>query len=207
VRVARNRFAAQGSHDGLVAMSSALRTLAGSLYKIANDVKLLASGPRAGLAELRVPPNEPGSSFMPGKINPTQCEALAMVAVQVMGNDVAVGLAGAGGQLEMNAYKPVMAYALLQSVRLLADGCRSFAEHLVEGLEPDPGRIEEHVRRSLMLVTALVPRLGYEKAAEIALHASRTGITLEEAAVTLGGLTPEEFAGLVDPASMTNPEQ
>ena len=204
--VAGNRFAVQGSHDGLVAASGSLRTLAGALFKIANDIKLLASGPRAGLAELRVPANEPGSSFMPGKINPTQCEALAMVAVQVMGNDVAVGLAGAGGQLEMNAYKPVIAYALLQSLRLLADGCRSFHEHLVAGLEPDQARIEQQVRDSLMLVTALVPRLGYEKAAAIALHAFREGVKLEEAAVGSGALTAEEFARLTDLASMTGPE-
>jgi fumarate hydratase, class II len=204
--VARNRFAVQGSHDGLVAASGALRTLACSLLKIANDIKLLASGPRAGLAELRLPANEPGSSFMPGKINPTQCEALAMVAVQVMGNDVALGLAGAGGQLEMNAYKPVIAHALLQSLRLLADGCRSFQEHLVAGLEPDQARIQQHVRDSLMLVTALVPVLGYEKAAEIALRAFRESVNLEEAAVGSGALTAEEFTRLMDPASMLGPE-
>ena len=151
--VARNRFAVQGSHDGLVMASSVLRVLACSLHKIAGDIKLLASGPRAGLAELRVPPNEPGSSFMPGKINPTQCEALAMVAVQAMGNDVAAGIAGAGGQLEMNAYKPLLAQTVLQSLRLLADGCRSFREHLVEGLEPDRLRLQRHVEDSLMLVT------------------------------------------------------
>ena len=206
VVVASNRFAVQGSHDGLVATSGVLRTLAGSLFKVANDIKLLASGPRAGLAELRVPANEPGSSFMPGKITPTQCEALAMVAVQVMGNDVAVGLAGAGGQLEMNAYKPVIAHALLQSLRLLADGCRSFQEHLVAGLEPDQARIERHVHDSLMLVTALVPRIGYERAAEIALNAFREGLSLEEAAVGSGALTAEEFARLTDPASMVGPE-
>ena len=203
--VARNRFAAQGSHDALVAASGALRTLAGSLHKMANDIKLLASGPRAGLAELRVPPNEPGSSFMPGKINPTQCEALAMVCVQVMGNDVAVGMAGAGGQLEMNAYKPVMAHAVLQSIRLLSDGCRSFAAHLVAGLEPDPARLREQVNGSLMLVTALAPRLGYDKAAEIALHAYRHGTTLQEAALELGAVSAEEFARLVDPALMLGP--
>jgi fumarate hydratase class II len=196
--VARNRFAAQGSHDGLVAASGTLRTSAGSLFKIANDIRLLASGPRAGLAELRVPPNEPGSSFMPGKINPTQCEAAAMAALRVMGNDVVVGMAGAGGQLEMNAYKPVMAHALLESVRLLTDACRSFTEHLVVGLEPDRERMERQVRESLMLVTALAPRLGYEKAAEIALSAYRNGSSLEEAAVASGALSREEFAELVD---------
>jgi fumarate hydratase class II len=202
---ARNRFAVQGSHDGLVMASGALRTLAVSLRKIADDIRLLSGGPRASLAELRVPPNEPGSSFMPGKINPTQCEALTMVAVQVMGNDVTVGLAGAGGQLEMNAYKPVLAHALLQSIRLLSDGCRSFTEHLVAGLEPDRAQIERNVHGSLMLVTALVPRVGYDRAAEIALHAFRNDLSLEQASVSLGALTAEEYARLVDPAAMTGP--
>ena len=205
--VARNRFAVQGSHDGLVMTSGVLRTLACSLHKIAFDIKLLASGPRAGLAELRVPPNEPGSSFMPGKINPTQCEALAMVAVQVMGNDVAAGMAGAGGQLEMNAYKPLLAHSLMQSVRLLADGCRSFREHLVEGLEPDRDRLQQHVEDSLMLVTGLAPRLGYEGAAEIALYAFRNELSLKEAALALGRLTVEEFDRLTDPAGMLGPEE
>jgi fumarate hydratase, class II len=204
---ARNRFAVQGSHDGLVMASGALRTLAVSLRKIADDIRLLAGGPRAGLAELRVPPNEPGSSFMPGKINPTQCEALVMVAVQVMGNDVAAGLAGAGGQLEMNAYKPVLAYVCLQSIRLLSDGCRSFTTHLVAGLEPDRAQIDRHVRDSLMLVTALVPRVGYDRAAEIALHAFRNELSLRQAAIALGVLTDEEYARLVDPAAMTGPTE
>jgi fumarate hydratase class II len=204
--VARNRFAVQGSHDGLVMTSGVLRTLACSLFKIAFDIKLLASGPRAGLAELRVPPNEPGSSFMPGKINPTQCEALAMVAVQVTGNDVAAGMAGAGGQLEMNAYKPLLAYSLLQSVRLLADGCHSFREHLVEGLEPDRVQLQRHVKDSLMLVTALAPGLGHEKAAEIALYAFRNDLSLKEAAVSLGHLTAEEFDRLIDPGGMLGPD-
>jgi fumarate hydratase, class II len=203
--VAPNRFAAQGSHDAQVMTSGALRGLAVSLYKIACDIKLLASGPRAGLAELRVPPNEPGSSFMPGKINPSQCEALAMVALQVMGNDVAAGMAGAGGQLEMNAFKPLLGYSLLQSERLLSDGCRSFRSHLVDGLEPDPARIDLHVRSSLMLVTALVPALGYERAAAIALQAYRSGLTLREAAISSGLLTPEEFDRLADPGKMVGP--
>ncbi len=203
--VARNRFAVQGSHDGLVATSGALRVLAGGLYKIANDIRLLASGPRAGLAELRVPANEPGSSFMPGKVNPTQCEALAMVAVQVMGNDVSVGMAGAGGQLEMNAYKPVMAQAVLQSIRLLGDACVSFERHLVAGLEPDEGRLDRHVRESLMLVTALVPMIGYDKAAEVALRAYRMDTSLKEAAVSLGFVTSEEFDRVVDIEGMTHP--
>ncbi len=207
LEVARNRFAVQGSHDGLVMTSGALRTLSCSLYKIASDIKLLASGPRAGLAELRVPPNEPGSSFMPGKINPTQCEALAMVAVQVMGNDVAVGIAGAGGQLEMNAFKPLLAFSVLQSVGLLADACRSFARHLVAGLEPDGERMRRHAEDSLMLATALAPVLGYDRAAEVALHAYRTGGSLKDAAVSLGHLTPDEFDRLVDPAAMIGPEE
>jgi fumarate hydratase, class II len=204
--VAPNRFAAQGSHDSLVMASGALRTLACSLHKIAGDIKLLASGPRAGLGELRLPPNEPGSSFMPGKTNPTQCEAVAMVTIQVMGNDVVAGIAGAGGQLEMNAYKPLLAHALLQSVRLLSDAGRSFREYLVESLEPDRVQIQGHVQESLMLVTALVPRLGYERAAEIALHAHRSGGSLKEAAVSLGYLTPGEFDSLVDARRMLGPE-
>ena len=205
--VARNRFAAQGSHDGLVMASGALRTLACSLHKIAGDIRLLASGPRAGLAELRVPANEPGSSFMPGKVNPTQCEALAMVAVQVMGNDVAAGIAGAGGQLEMNAYKPLLAYTVLQSLRLLADACRSFMTHLVAGLEPDRVQLQRHLRGSLMLVTALSPRLGYDKAAEIAMYAFRNDLTLKDAAVSLGHISAEEFDRIVDPAAMLGPEE
>jgi fumarate hydratase class II len=203
---AANRFAAQGSHDSLVMTSGALRTLAVSLHKIAADIRLLASGPRAGLAELAIPANEPGSSFMPGKVNPTQCEALIMVALQVMGNDVAIGMAGAGGQLEMNAYKPLLGYSLLQSIRLLTDGCRSFGEHLVVGLRPDPGRLQGYVDGSLMLVTSLVPVVGYDRAAEIARLAYEQGLTLREAAVALGYITGEEFDRTVDVRRMLRPE-
>lgn len=202
---ARNRFATQGAHDSLVMTSGTLRTLACSLYKIANDIRLLSCGPRAGIAELVLPVNEPGSSFMPGKANPTQCEALAMVAVQVMGHDTAVGFAGAGGHLEMNVYKPLIVFDLLQSVRLLADGCRSFTDHLVAAMHPDRGRIERYVRESLMLATALSPIIGYDKAAEIAHRAHADELTLREAALTLGYVTAEEFDQAVDAAAMTHP--
>ena len=202
---ARNRFAAQGAHDSLVMTSGTLRTLACSLYKIANDIRLLSCGPRAGIAELVLPANEPGSSFMPGKVNPTQCEALAMVAVQVMGYDAAVGFAGAGGYLEMNVYKPLIAFDVLQSIRLLADGCRSFTDHLVAEMRADRGRIERYVRESLMLVTALSPAIGYDKAAEIAHRAHADDLTLREAALALGYVTAEEFDRVVDPAAMTHP--
>ena len=201
---ARNRFAAQGAHDSLVMTSGTLRTLACSLYKIANDIRLLSCGPRAGIAELVLPANEPGSSFMPGKVNPTQCEALAMVAVQVMGYDAAVGFAGAGGYLEMNVYKPLIAFDVLQSIRLLADGCRSFTDHLVAEMRADRGRIERYVRESLMLVTALSPAIGYDKAAEIAHRAHADDLTLREAALALGYVTAETSrAGLLVDASPT----
>jgi fumarate hydratase class II len=203
---APNRFAVEGSHDALVMASGVLRTFAGSLHKIASDIRLLASGPRAGFGELLIPANEPGSSFMPGKVNPTQCEAIAMAAVQVMGNDVAVGIGGAGGQLEMNSYKPLLAYALLQSVGLLADGCRSFAENLIAGLEPVTERLEAHAKDSLMLVTALAPVVGYDRAADIARKAYEEGLTLREAAVGPGYVTAEEFDRLVDPSRMLGPE-
>jgi fumarate hydratase class II len=208
--VADDRFAGIAAHDALVAASGALRTTAVSLMKIANDIRLLGSGPRAGLAELRLPANEPGSSIMPGKVNPTQAEALTMVAAQVMGNDVTVGIAGAGGHLQLNAFKPLIAHALLQSVRLLADGCRSFTEHCVTGLEPDTARIAGHVEASLMLATALSPHLGYDAAARIAKKAHTDGTTLRQAAVELGlatsveldaWLRPETMTGAVDPGA------
>jgi len=199
---AANRFAALAAHDAMVAAHGALKTLAVALTKIANDVRWLASGPRAGLGEITIPGNEPGSSIMPGKVNPTQAEALLMVAAQVMGNDVAVGIAGALGNFELNVYKPLIAHATLQSIRLLADACASFDRHLARGLEPNPGRIADHLGRSLMLVTALVPRLGYDRAAEIAVKAHREGLTLREAAVALGALTAEEFDALVRPEGM-----
>jgi len=200
---ATNRFAALASHDAMVAAHGALRTLAVALTKIANDVRWLASGPRAGIGEIAIPENEPGSSIMPGKVNPTQAEALLMVTAQVMGNDVAVGMAGALGNFELNVYKPLIAHAVLQSVRLLADACESFDRHLARGLEPRPARIAEHLGRSLMLVTALVPRLGYDRAAKIATRAHREGTTLREAAIAEGALSAEEFDALVRPEAMT----
>jgi len=203
---APNKFQALGSHEADVAMSGALRTLACALMKIANDVRWLASGPRAGLGELAIPENEPGSSIMPGKVNPTQCEALTMVCAQVMANDVAVGIGGASGNFELNVYKPLICHNLLRSVRLLADACRSFREHCAEGIEPRLDRIRAHVGSSLMLVTALAPHIGYDRAAEIAKRAHREGTTLREAAVALGHVTAEEFDRLVRPEAMVRPD-
>jgi len=202
---APNKFAVQGSHDALVQLSGTLRTLAVSLYKIANDIRLLSSGPRAGFAELEIPANEPGSSIMPGKVNPTQVEALTMIAVQVMANDVAVGLGGAGGYLEMNVYKPLMIHNLTQSITLLTDGCNNFREHLVEGAKPNRKRITEYVDRSLMLVTALSPVIGYDKAAHLAHYAMEHDLTLKQAALQLKYVTEEEFDRVVDPAKMLGP--
>lgn len=199
---APNKFAAQGAHDALVHLSGALRTTAISLRKIADDIRFLACGPRSGIAELSLPENEPGSSIMPGKINPTQCEAMTMLTAQVMANDVAVGLGGAGGHLEMNAYKPLIIRNLLQSIRLLADGCASFRKHTVEGATPNLKNIRGHVERSLMLVTALAPHLGYDKATAIAHHAAEHDLSLREAALALGAVTGEEFDRIVDPAKM-----
>jgi fumarate hydratase class II len=199
------KFAAIAAHDAVVAASGALRVLAASLIKIANDVRLAGSGPRAGLGELRLPENEPGSSIMPGKVNPTQCESLVMVATQVLGNDVAVGLAGAHGHFELNAMKPLLAHAFLHSARLLADGCASFREYCAEGIEPDRARLAEGVERSLMLVTALSPAVGYDRAAEIARKAHFEGTTLREACLSLGALSAEEFDALVRPERLTHP--
>jgi fumarate hydratase class II len=199
---APNKFAALGGADASVWASAALRTLAASLLKIANDVRVLASGPRCGLGELILPANEPGSSIMPGKVNPTQAEALAMVCVQVIGNDAAVALAGSLGNLELNTYRPVIAHNLLQSVALLTDACRSFTEHCVVGLEPNRPRLRELVERSLMLVTALSPRLGYDRAATVAHKAHAEGKTLREACLELGYLSGEEFDRLVRPEVM-----
>jgi fumarate hydratase class II len=204
---AENYFEALASHDALVAAHGALKTLAAALMKIANDVRWLASGPRSGLGELTIPENEPGSSIMPGKVNPTQSEALTMVAAQVLGNDVAVGVGGASGNFELNVFKPLIIHNVLQSVRLLADACVSFEEHCVRGLEPNLPRIREQVGRSLMLVTALAPRLGYDRAAEIAKKAHREGTTLREAAVSLGYLTGEEFDREVRPERMVHPAE
>jgi fumarate hydratase class II len=202
---APNKFAAQGAHDALVMLSGAMRTLAVSLYKLANDVRLLSSGPRCGLHELIVPENEPGSSIMPGKVNPTQCEALAMIAVQVMANDVAVGFGGASGYLEMNVYKPLIIANLMQSTRILTDGCRNFRVFLVEGTVPDRKRIEDYVERSLMLVTALSPVIGYDKASRIAHHAAAHDLSLRDAALQLGLMGAEEFDRIVDPKKMVQP--
>ncbi|MGE0355890.1 MAG: class II fumarate hydratase [Burkholderiales bacterium] len=199
---APNKFQALASHDGLVFAHGALKTLACSLAKIANDIRWLASGPRCGIGEIRLPENEPGSSIMPGKVNPTQCEAMLMLCAQVVGNDVAVAIGGAGGNFELNVMKPLVIHNVLQSVRLLADGCASFEEHCVAGIEPDRERIGRNLRESLMLVTALNPHIGYDDAARIAKKAHAEGSTLREAAVALGLLTGERFDELVRPESM-----
>ena len=202
---APNKFAALAGQEATVFASGALRTLATSLMKIANDIRWLGSGPRAGLGELRLPENEPGSSIMPGKVNPTQSEALTMVCVQVMGYDAAIGIAGSQGNFELNVFKPIIAHDLLHAIELLTDSCRSFREHCVEGLEADLGRIEEHVSNSLMLVTALTPRIGYDKAAEIAKKAHKDGTTLRAAALALGYLDAATFDELMVPEAMTRP--
>jgi fumarate hydratase class II len=202
---APNKFAALSAHDAMVSASGALRTLAGALMKIANDVRWYASGPRSGIGELRIPENEPGSSIMPGKINPTQCEALTQVAVQVFGNDHAVAFAGSQGNFQLNVYKPVMLHNVLESIGLITDAAGSFEEHCARGIEPDRRRIEQHLEDGLMLVTALTPHIGYEKAAEIALHAYRGGTSLREAALRLGYVTAEQFDEWVKPEEMTRP--
>jgi len=202
---APNKFAVHGAHDALVQLSGTLRTLAVSLYKIANDIRLLASGPRAGFGELKLPENEPGSSIMPGKVNPTQTEALAMIAVQVMGNDVAVGFGGAGGHLEMNVYKPLMIFNVMHSITIITDGCTNFRKYLIDGTQPNHKRIKEHVERSLMLVTALVPVIGYDKASKIAHYATEHDLTLKEAALKLGFVSEAEFDRIIDPAKMVRP--
>ncbi len=202
---APNKFAVQGAHDALVQLSGTFRTVAVSLYKIANDIRLMGCGPRAGFAELILPENEPGSSIMPGKVNPTQAEALTMIAVQVMANDVAVGFGGAGGYLEMNVYKPLMIANLLQSIALLSGGCTNFRKYLVEGTKPNLKKIRGDVERSLMLVTALVPLIGYDKAASIAHLAMEHDLTLKEAALRLGFVSAEEFDRVVDPSKMVKP--
>jgi len=199
---AENKFEALASKDALVEASGAMRGVAASLFKIASDVRLLASGPRCGLGELRLPANEPGSSIMPGKVNPTQCEALTMVAVQVMGNDVTVGIAGSQGHLELNVFMPVIAYNVLESCRLLADAAWSFTEKCVVGIQPDRERIDHYLRSSLMLVTALNEHIGYDRAAQVAKKAHADGTTLREAGIALGFLTGEEFDRLVRPENM-----
>jgi len=203
---AGNKFEALAAHDALVATHGALRTLAAALMKIANDVRWLASGPRSGLGEISIPENEPGSSIMPGKVNPTQSEALTMVCAQVFGNDVTVTVGGASGNFELNVFKPVIVHNVLQSVRLLADACESFETHCARGIEPDRERIRQHLERSLMLVTALAPVIGYDRAAEIAKKAHREGRTLREAAPALGYVTADEFDRHVRPERMVAPE-
>jgi fumarate hydratase class II len=202
---APNKFTVQGAHDALVQLSGALRTLAVSLYKIANDIRLMSCGPRAGFAELIIPSNEPGSSIMPGKVNPTQAEALTMLAVQVMANDVAVGFGGAGGYLEMNVYKPLIIFNITHSITILADGSTNFRKFLVEGTKPNLKKIKEYVDRSLMLVTALSPVIGYDKASKIAHYALDNDLTLRQAALKLGYVTEQEFDRVVDPAKMVHP--
>jgi fumarate hydratase class II len=204
---AANKFAAMAAHDELVAAHGALKTLAAALMKIANDVRWMASGPRCGLGEISIPENEPGSSIMPGKVNPTQCEALAMLCCQVFGNDVAINIGGASGNFELNVYKPLIAHNFLQSVRLLADGISSFDEHCARGIEANRDRIEELMERSLMLVTALTPHIGYDKAARIAKQAHNEGATLKQTALALGYVTEEEFERWVQPLEMTHPNR
>ena len=202
---AKNKFSVQGSHDAMVQLSGTFRTLAASLYKIANDIRLMSCGPRAGFAELHIPENEPGSSIMPGKINPTQAEALTMIAAQVMGNDVAVGFGGASGYLEMNVYKTLIIFNVMHSLGIMADGCTNFRKFLVEGTKPNLKKIKEYVDRSLMLVTALTPVIGYDKAAEIANHAMKHDLTLKASALQLGFVTEAEFDRVVDPKKMVTP--
>jgi fumarate hydratase class II len=202
---APNKFTVQGAHDALVQLSGTMRTLAVSLYKIANDIRLMSCGPRAGFAELIIPENEPGSSIMPGKVNPTQCEALTMIAVQVMANDVAVGFGGAGGYLEMNVYKPLIIFNITHSITIMTDGCTNFRKFLVEGTKPNRKKIKEYVDHSLMLVTALAPVIGYDKASKIAHYAMDNDLTLKDAALKLGFVTEVEFDRIVDPAKMVKP--
>jgi fumarate hydratase, class II len=201
---APNKFESLAAHDALVNAHGALKTLAGALFKIANDIRWLASGPRCGLGEISLPENEPGSSIMPGKVNPTQCEAMTMLCAQVMGNDVAINIGGASGNFELNVFKPLIIHNFLQSVRLLSDGCVSFEEFCIKGIEPRKEKIQEHLENSLMLVTALNPHIGYDKAAQIAKKAHQEGTTLKAAAVSLGLVTAEDFDQWVRPENMTN---
>jgi len=202
---APNKFAALAGHEALVFLHGALKTLATALMKIANDVRWLASGPRSGIGEITIPENEPGSSIMPGKVNPTQCEAMTMVCAQVMGNDVAVGIGGASGNFELNVFKPVIIHNVLQSMRLLGDACRNFNEFCAVGIEANQSKIDDNLHKSLMLVTALNPHIGYDNAARIAKKAHHDGTTLKEAAIALTLLTPEQFDAWVDPMKMTQP--
>ena len=202
---APNKFTVQGAHDALVQLSGTFRTLAVSLYKIGNDIRLMSCGPRAGFAELVIPENEPGSSIMPGKVNPTQAEALTMICIQVMANDVAVGFGGASGYLEMNVYKPLMIFNIMHSITIMADGCTNFRKFLIEGTRPNLTKIKEYVEHSLMLVTALAPVVGYDNASKIAHYALDNDLTLKAAALQLGFVTEAEFDRVVDPAKMVRP--
>jgi len=204
---APNKFEAMGGQDCIVELSGTLRTLAGALFKIANDIRLLSSGPRSGIGELILPENEPGSSIMPGKVNPTQCEAMTMVCAQVMGNDMTIAMAGANGHLELNVFRPVLAFNILQSITLLADVCNSFRKNAIDGLKANEKRIHKNLHNSLMLVTALNPHIGYDKAAKVAKKAHKEGTSLREAIMKLGYLTGEEFDRLVKPENMISPSQ
>ena len=200
------KFEAMAAQDAMVELSGALKTVAASLFQIANDIRLLGSGPRCGLGELMLPENEPGSSIMPGKVNPTQCEALTQVCAHVMGNDAAVGFAGSQGHFELNVYKPMMAYNVLQSMQLMGDACVAFTDNLVDGLQADEVRIDKLMRESLMLVTALAPEIGYDNATKVAKTAHKNGTTLIEEAVKLGFVTAERFAEVVRPENMIGPK-
>lgn len=204
---APNKFESLAAHDAIVEASGVLKTLAASLMKIANDIRWLGSGPRCGIGELNLPANEPGSSIMPGKVNPTQCEAMTMVCAQVMGNDVTINFSGASGNFELNVFKPVMIFNLLQSIRLISDACESFAEHAIDGIEANKVNIEKHLTNSLMLVTALNPHVGYDNAAKIAKKAHAENLTLEESAVKLGLLTSQQFKEFVRPENMIGPKK
>ena len=206
-KTAENKFEALGGQDSIVELSGALKTVSGSLFKIANDIRWLASGPRSGIGEILIPANEPGSSIMPGKVNPTQCEAMTMVCTQVMGNDVTISVAGASGNFELNVYRPVIAYNIIQSIRLLTDACDSFRVHCVDGIEANEERIRLNLYNSLMLVTALNPHIGYDKAAEVAKKAYEDNLSLREAIIDLGHMSGEEFDQLVQPEKMIRPEK
>ena len=206
-KTAENKFEALGGQDSIVELSSALKTVSGSLFKIANDIRWLASGPRSGIGEILIPANEPGSSIMPGKVNPTQCEAMTMVCTQVMGNDVTISVAGASGNFELNVYRPVIAYNIIQSIRLLTDACDSFRVHCVDGIKANEERIRSNLYNSLMLVTTLNPHIGYDKAAEVAKKAYKDNLSLREAIIDLGYMSGEEFDQLVQPEKMIRPEK
>jgi|TARA_B100001105_G_scaffold180377_1_gene145803 fumarate hydratase class II len=204
-QTADNKFEALATHDALVGYSGSLNTLASSLFKIASDIRLLGSGPRSGLGEIQLPENEPGSSIMPGKVNPTQCEAMTMICLQVMGNHTSISMAGSQGHLELNVFKPLIAYNVLQSIKILSDGIKSFEKNCIKGIQPDEKRIKEHIDNSLMLVTALTPNIGYDKASEIAKKAHKNGTTLREEALKSGCISEEEFDKIIDPDKMVSP--